>query len=78
MPLFGIGKPNIEKMKIKSDVAGLVKTLEHVGNPEIRREAAEALNTHHGNPKNEKEKSFCLRLMRKEPTVFRLQCLNRK
>jgi HEAT repeat protein len=35
-------KPNVEKLKAKGDVEGLIKVLKHK-NPEVRSEAEEAL-----------------------------------
>lgn len=42
MGLFGLGKPNIKKMKAKRDVEGLIKALSGQG-WDIHNEAAEAL-----------------------------------
>ncbi|WP_119071415.1 HEAT repeat domain-containing protein [Aggregatilinea lenta] len=41
MPLFG--PPNIEKMKAKGDVKGLIKAMEHKNKPVVRKHAAQAL-----------------------------------
>jgi hypothetical protein len=43
MPLFG--PPNVEKMKAKGNVKGLIKALNYYQNMRVRRAAAEALVT---------------------------------
>jgi HEAT repeat protein len=42
MPLFGFGKPSVEKLKAKQDVNGLVKMLFR-GEPVVRKDAVRAL-----------------------------------
>jgi len=44
MPLFGLfGPPNVEKLKAKSDVKGLIKALGYEKDSRVRRDAAGAL-----------------------------------
>lgn len=43
MSLFGAGLPNIEKLKAKHDVRGLVKALTYEGDARVRQQAALAL-----------------------------------
>lgn len=43
MPPFGFGKPDVEKMKSKVDIKGLLKALSYENDPAVRRSAAVAL-----------------------------------
>ena len=41
--IFGLGKPNIEKMESKKDIEGLIKALNYKKNDEVRKAAASVL-----------------------------------
>jgi len=43
LPLFGFGKPDVEKMKSKGDIEGLLKALSYEYNPVVRMSVATAL-----------------------------------
>lgn len=66
MGLFGIGKPNIEKLKVKKDVEGLIKALKHKDR-DIREKAAKAL----GKIKGERAVETLIQALKDEGTWVR-------
>jgi len=60
MGMFVLFKPNVEKLKAKKDMNGLLKALQYMGSSEVRREAATALDELRWEPHSDVERSYYL------------------